>query len=130
MIASDLHESCSRSTRSHQCTEITVPSYDFIEGIEFFFNMFKSSRNIFGRRRNFFRCGSDRIEYRLQPSNALSSKAKTSIPKIRKCFAQLNVLSISASTLAFNALDSRSKRSEFFSKVARVLSSSLLNFPF
>jgi hypothetical protein len=69
-----------------------VPSYDFVEDVNFFFNMFKSLGNIFGRRGNFFRCGSDRIEYPLQPSNALSSKAEASILKICDCLAQFNVL--------------------------------------
>jgi hypothetical protein len=92
MIASGIHESCSCATRSHQCTEISVPSYDFVEGLNLFFNMFKSSGNIFGRTGNFFRCGSDRIEYPLQPGNALSGKAKASIPKICDYLAQCNVL--------------------------------------
>ena len=129
MIASGLHESCSRSTRSHQCTEIFMPSYDFVEGLNFFFNMLKGSGNIFGRRGNFFRHGPNRIEYPLQPGNALSSKDEAYIPKICDCLAQFNVLF----NFCFNPcilLDSRSKRSEFFFEVIRASSSSLLNFSF
>jgi hypothetical protein len=60
MVASGLQESCSCNTRGHQRTEIAVAGYDLVEDINFFFNMFKSPGNIFERRGNFFRCGSDR----------------------------------------------------------------------
>jgi hypothetical protein len=107
-----------------------MPSYDFIEGLNLFFNMLEGSRNIFGRRGNFFRCGSDRIEYPLQPGNALVAKPKHLSRRFVIVSLNLAFFLTSASTLAFNALDSQSKRSDLFFKVARASSNSLLNFSF
>jgi hypothetical protein len=62
-------------------------SYNFVEDVNFFFNTFKSPRDIFSRKGNFFRYGSNRIEDTLQPSNALSSKTEAFILKNFDCFA-------------------------------------------
>jgi hypothetical protein len=69
-----------------------MASYDFVEDVNFFFNTFKSSGNTFGRKGSFFRYGSNRIEYTLQPSNTLSSETEAFISKNFDCLAQFDVL--------------------------------------
>jgi hypothetical protein len=62
MPAPGLQKCSSGAMRSYQGTEITMPSYYFIECINFILDMLEGFWYIFNRRGNFFRAGPNRAE--------------------------------------------------------------------
>jgi hypothetical protein len=67
MCTTRFQEGDSGAPRSYQGTKITMSGYNFIKVINFTFDMFEGSWQVFSRMTNFFTAGSNRIEDLLQP---------------------------------------------------------------
>ena len=81
MFAARLQEDNSYAPRSYQGTEVTMSGYNFVKIINFTFNMFEGTRQVFSRRSKFFAAGSNWIEDLLQLLNASIAEFQTFILK-------------------------------------------------
>jgi hypothetical protein len=59
MIAPGFYESGSRTTRSHQPTEVSMASYDFVKDVNLLLDAFKFSGDIFNTEASFLGCSSN-----------------------------------------------------------------------
>jgi hypothetical protein len=59
VFAARLQEGNSCAPRSYQGTEVTMSSYNFVKIINFTFDMFEGTRQVFSRRSKFFAAGSN-----------------------------------------------------------------------
>jgi hypothetical protein len=81
MFTARFQEGDSCAPKSYQGTKVTMSSYNFIEVINFTFDLFEGPWQVFRRRNKIFAAGSNRIEDLLQPLNTSITKLQTFILK-------------------------------------------------
>jgi hypothetical protein len=128
--ASSLHKCSSYASRSYQGIEISVSTYNFVEGFNFVFNVIEGPGDVFGRRGKLFRSSSNWVKYPLKLVYTLGAMSTHLFRRSLIDSCNLVFFSASTLTLILRSFVSWSKRRELSSKVIRASLSSLLNLEF